>query len=101
MRKTLGLVRKWTNWYLIRELPWTSNLKEGAVVAVGEWALCVEKMTNGKEVELSQAETSERRNGDTPLGYSGRALPGKSSVNTVQHSTIEEAVFFVDLTYHH
>jgi hypothetical protein len=62
--------------------------------------------SNGKEGEMSQAETSERRNGDTPLGYSGQAalegrnvmdlinaLPGNSSVNTVQHATVEEAVF--------
>jgi hypothetical protein len=27
-----------------------------------------EKKINGKEGEMSQAETSERRNGDTPLG---------------------------------
>jgi hypothetical protein len=26
------------------------------------------------------------------------ALPGNSSINTVQHATIEEALFFVDLT---
>jgi hypothetical protein len=27
------------------------------------------------------------------------ALPGNSSVNTVQHATIEEAIFSVDLTH--
>jgi hypothetical protein len=33
----------------------------------------VEKKTNNdKEGETSQAETSERRNSDIPLGYSGR-----------------------------
>jgi hypothetical protein len=30
------MVRTWTSWQLIGELLGTSNLKEGAVVAVGE-----------------------------------------------------------------
>jgi hypothetical protein len=30
-----------------------------------------EKMSNGKECEMSQAETSERSNGDISIGYSG------------------------------
>jgi hypothetical protein len=30
------MVRTWTGWHLIRELLGTSNLKEGAMVALGE-----------------------------------------------------------------
>jgi hypothetical protein len=42
------------------------------VVAVGK-EHCGKKASNGKEGEMSQAETSERRKGDAPLGYSGQA----------------------------
>jgi hypothetical protein len=45
------MVRTWTNWHLIRELLRTSNLKEGAVVAVGELSPR-KKTNNGKEDEM-------------------------------------------------
>jgi hypothetical protein len=65
-----------------------------------------EKKSNKKEDEMSQAETSEWRNGDTSLDYSGWAALRREQRNGfdqcaerqqlckhVQYATIEEVVF--------
>jgi hypothetical protein len=57
--------------HLIREPLGTSGLKEGAAGAVGE---C--KLRHGEEGEtdhrLHKQSPQKRRNGGTPVGYSGR-----------------------------
>jgi hypothetical protein len=59
----------WTDWNLLREPLGASNLKEGALWAVGEKSLPrkKKKLSNLKEGEILQAGTWER-NGDTPIG---------------------------------
>jgi hypothetical protein len=51
----------WTNSHLIRELLGMSILEEGAVGAVGEKSLQEKKLSNLKVGEMSQAETSEKK----------------------------------------
>jgi hypothetical protein len=53
------------------------------------------KSSNGDHFPLSQQYKIHGSNTVTDLI---KALPGNSSVNTVQHATIEEAVFSVDPT---
>jgi hypothetical protein len=69
-------------------------------------------MSNGKEGEMKpsrvigkeeQTVHQQVTRDEQPYGGSNvtdfiNALPGNSSVNTVQHATIEEAVFSVDPT---
>jgi hypothetical protein len=43
------------------------------------------KKKTGKEAEMSQAGTSERRNGDTPLGYSRQAALRREQHNVNTH----------------
>jgi hypothetical protein len=45
-----------------------AGVKEGADVAVGVWS----PQERPKHEKMPRAETSERRTGDTLLGYSGR-----------------------------
>jgi hypothetical protein len=56
-------------WELIRELLGTSWSEEGADVAVGEGSLRKEP---SHKKEMLQAQPSEERNGEAPLGYSGQ-----------------------------
>jgi hypothetical protein len=43
------------------------------------------KPNNRKEGETSKAETTERRNGDTPLGYLGRTALRREQCNVNAH----------------
>jgi hypothetical protein len=53
----------------MRELLGMSALKEGVVVAVEEQSQQQKEFSHMKV--MSRAETSDRRNSDTPIGYSG------------------------------
>jgi hypothetical protein len=66
-------------------------------------------MCKGNEGKMSQAETSERMNGDTSLGYLGQVALRREQCNGIdqhvarqqlckhgpQHATTEEGVFSV------
>jgi hypothetical protein len=51
------------------------------VVALEERTLRGRETSNGKEGEMSQAETSERKDGNTRLFYSGRAALRREQYN--------------------
>jgi hypothetical protein len=59
------------------------TLKEGVVVAVGEESSQEEKQSHKKTRLL--AETSERRKGDTPMGYLGRRALRRAQCDALDH----------------
>jgi hypothetical protein len=68
----------WTDWKLSSEPLGTSWSKEGAGVVDGEWS--PRKEASHRKVML-QAQPSEEKNGEAPLGYSGRTALRREQCN--------------------